>query len=71
MDKLDKLDVAQMVQTTPLLTRLVVRLFARRFNRVASRIILRAYERGVINSQQMHVLCAQFDPTQAGVVGSL
>ena len=71
MDKLDRLDVAQQVQTTPAVTRLVVRLFRRRFNAVANRILLRAYERGVINSKQMHFLAAQFDPTQDGVVGSL
>lgn len=70
-DKMRDLDIAQMVNTTPLLTRLLFRLHGRRFNRVASRVVLRAYERGVINSAQMHLLCSQFDPTQNGVVGRM
>lgn len=70
-DKMDKLDVVQIVQTTPLVTRIVWRLFARRLNVFVYRIIARAYERGKINSTQMHLLLAQFDPTQRGVVGSL
>lgn len=71
MDKLEQLDVAQIVQTTPLVTRLVVRLFKRPIGRLANRIIARAYERGVINSRQLHILLKQFDPTQPGVVGSM
>lgn len=70
-DKLEKLDVAQIVHTTPVGTRLIVRLFRRPLNRLIYRIIARAYERGVINSHQLHALLAQFDPTQRGVFGSL
>jgi hypothetical protein len=69
--KLRMIDAAQMASTTPAVTRWIVRLFARRFNHVASRVFSRAWERGVITSEQMHYLCAQFDPTQSGVVGML
>ena len=34
------------------------------WNREISRLIGLAYERRVINSEQMHVLAAMFDPTQ-------
>ena len=69
---LDAKDMAQLRHIDrPWLTRLVVKLFARRFNRIASSVLCRAYERGVINSHQMHALAAQFDPTQRGVVGLL
>lgn len=70
-DKMDRLDIAQIVNTTPWWTRIVVRLSRRQFNRVAYRIVARAYERGHVSSHQMHFLLAQFDPTQKGVVGSL
>jgi hypothetical protein len=53
-----------------LLTKLLLRVVARRLNReLFAPVILRACERGVINSYQMHELCADFDPTQRGVVG--
>jgi|GEM_PF-5498233 len=71
MDKEQALDVAQIIQTTPPLTRVIVRAFRRPLNRLINRIIMRAYERNQINSHQMHVLLAQFDPTQQGVFGRM
>jgi len=69
--KMRDLDVAQIVSSEPRWRRVLLRVVRRQVNRVASRIVLRAYERGVINSHQMHHLCAQFDPTQNGVMGKL
>jgi hypothetical protein len=71
MNKEQALDVAQIVQTTPRLTRVIVRAFRRPLNRLIYRIVARAYERGQINSHQMHSLLAQFDPTQQGVFGQM
>lgn len=52
------------------LTRLLLRVFARRLNReVFNPIIARAHERGIINSHQLHELLVDFDPTQQGAVG--
>jgi hypothetical protein len=34
-------------------------------------ILCRAYSDGVISSAQLHTLAREFDPTQAGIVGSL
>jgi len=66
----DKFDGPQMAQTTPQFTRFLLRLFARRLNRdVFYRVLARGYERGVINSAQLHTLHSQFDPTQNGLVG--
>ena len=70
-EKMRDFDVAQIVSSTPFLTRVIVRLFRRRFNNVTNRVVCRAYERGVINSPQMHFLAMQFDPTQDGVVGRM
>lgn len=71
MDKLQDLDVAQIIQTTPRLTRVIVRSFRRPLNHLICRIIMRFYERGQISSHQMHTLLAQFDPTQQGVFGRM
>ena len=71
MDKMQELDVAQIVSTTPLRTRLIVRAFRRPLNRLIYRIIARAYERGHIDSSQLHLLLKQFDPTQSGVFGRI
>lgn len=71
MDKLQEMDIAQIIHTTPLATRLIVRLFRRPLNRLVYRIIARFYERGQINSHQLHMLLAQFDPTQQGVFGRM
>lgn len=46
-------------------------LTARKWNALISSELCRAYERGLINSRQMHALAAEFDPTQGGRVGRL
>jgi len=43
---------------------LVLRLTHRIWNRRISRILCHAYNRGVINSEQLHELTSRFDPTQ-------
>jgi len=54
------------------LTRVVLRVFGRRLNRDLFYPVLgRAYERGVINSHQLHALHHHFDPTQSGAVGQV
>lgn len=47
-----------------LIERCLLRLTHRIWNRKISRIICRAYNDRVINSRQMHILAAAFDPTQ-------
>ena len=49
-------------------TRIVLRLTHRLWNRQISRILCRAYEQGIINSKQLHLLAAAFDPTQDHIV---
>lgn len=44
--------------------RLIRRLTHRIWNREISRLLCRAYERRHIDSTQLHILTAQFDPTQ-------
>lgn len=51
--------------------RLILRFTRRRWNRVAATVLCRAYEMGTINSQQLHIIAREFDPTQAGTVGRL
>ncbi len=46
------------------LTRAILRITHRLWNRQISRLLCRAYERRVIDSKQMHALAAMFDPTQ-------
>lgn len=71
-DRLDAKDMAQLRNVPQRwLTRLLFKVFASRINRVASMILCRAYERNIIGSHQLHVLAAQFDPTQRGCVGLL
>jgi hypothetical protein len=43
---------------------LILRLTHRTWNRVISRILCRAFSNGEINSEQLHILAAKFDPTQ-------
>lgn len=43
---------------------LILRLTHRIWNRQISRILCRAYGDRVINSEQLHILTAAFDPTQ-------
>jgi len=51
--------------------RMVCRATCRAWNTVASTILCRAYEQGIINSEQMHLLAKEFDPTQRGTVSRL
>lgn len=51
--------------------RLVLRMTARRWNCLVSRVLCRAYEHGLLNSEQLHLLAKEFDPTQRGTVGRL
>lgn len=67
----DKFDAPQMAQTTPLRYRIFVKVFGTPINRVVARVLARGYERGVINSVQLHSLAAMFDPTQLGLIGIL
>lgn len=47
---------------------LVLKITHRLWNRQISRILCRAYEERVINSEQLHTLSAAFDPTQNHIV---
>lgn len=49
----------------------ILRVTARRWNRLIAHVLCRAYSHGVINSHQLHVLAREFDPTQDGTVGRL
>ena len=51
-----------------MLTNLILRWTHRIWNRQISRILCRAYEERIINSRQMHLLSAAFDPTQRHIV---
>ncbi len=53
------------------LQRLICRLTRRPWNTVASTILCRAKEQGIINSEQLHLLAKEFDPTQAGTASRL
>lgn len=44
--------------------RLILKLTHRLWNRRISILLCRAAERGHINSKQLHILTAMFDPTQ-------
>lgn len=46
----------------------LLRVTHRIWNRQISRIICRAYNDNVINSEQLHILLASFDPTQRHMV---
>jgi hypothetical protein len=46
------------------MTKLILRLTHRIWNRQISRILCRAYEDRIIDSRQMHILASYFDPTQ-------
>lgn len=50
------------------MTTMILKLTHRLWNRQISRILCRAYEERVINSEQLHVLAAAFDPTQQHAV---
>ena len=51
-----------------MLTNLILRWTHRLWNRQISRILIRAYEERIIDSRQMHLLSAAFDPTQRHIV---
>ena len=51
--------------------RLFCKMSKRAWNVVASTILCRAHEQGIINSQQLHTITREFDPTQAGTVSRL
>lgn len=51
--------------------RLILKLTHRLWNREISRILCRAYENREINSEQLHILAAKFDPTQEHEVNVL
>jgi hypothetical protein len=68
--KFDRWHAKDIASKMPWFTRLLLRLFARRLNRgLFSPLLNRAYSLGYINSEQLHVLHSQLDPTQDGVVG--
>jgi hypothetical protein len=46
------------------MSKIILKLTHRLWNREISRILCRAYEDGVINSHQLHAMTAKFDPTQ-------
>jgi hypothetical protein len=69
MDKLDDLDVAQIIGRMPTNVRMLIRLFHSPLNRwLFAPVLCHAKERGYINNSQLHVLHKQFDPTQNGMV---
>lgn len=47
---------------------LILRFTHRLWNRQISRILCRAYNDRVINSEQLHILASKFDPTQKHTV---
>jgi hypothetical protein len=49
----------------------ILRLTARRWNRLIARVLCRAYSDRVITSKQLHTLTREFDPTQDGTVSRL
>ncbi len=61
--------LALLLGRTNRMSNVILRLTHRVWNREISRLLCRAYERGVINSQQLHTLAGMFDPTQDHAVG--
>lgn len=47
-----------------MLTKWILKLTHRIWNRRISAILCRAYDSRIINSEQLHILAAEFDPTQ-------
>ena len=69
-DKLSDLDVVDLVSRVPWYIRLLMAVTGRRLNIwFYAPVLTRAYERGVINRRQLHLLHKQFDPSQDGVAG--
>jgi hypothetical protein len=50
---------------------MILRSTCRRWNAIISKVLCRAYARGIINSQQLHILAKEFDPTQNGYVSRI
>lgn len=50
------------------MTTIILKLTHRLWNREISRILCIAYSERIINSEQLHVLSAAFDPTQKHLV---
>jgi hypothetical protein len=71
LDTTERLAHSQdLASRVPLLTRLVIKCFARRLNAdLIAPVILRAHSRGRIDSTRLHEILAEFDPSQAGTVG--
>lgn len=44
--------------------KIIVKLTHRLWNRRISSLLIQAYERKIITSEQLHILCSWFDPTQ-------
>lgn len=44
--------------------KLILKLTHSMWNKIISRLLCRAYSEGTINSKQLHILTAKFDPTQ-------
>jgi len=51
--------------------KLILRMTHRMWNREISRILCRECSNGTINSEQLHILAAKFDPTQKHEIQSL
>lgn len=49
---------------------LCLKITQRLWNSYISIVLTKAYNCGVINSQQLHTLAAQFDPTQKQIIGN-
>lgn len=49
----------------------ILRLTRRRWNVLIARVLCQAKQAGLINSQTLHILAKEFDPTQGGIVGQL
>lgn len=54
-----------------LIDRFVVKLTARRWNRLIASTLCQFHEAGCISSNQLHALAHEFDPTQTGRVGRI
>ncbi len=50
------------------MSKLILRVTHRLWNRQISRALCIAYENNVINSAQLHTLAAMFDPTQKHII---
>lgn len=51
-----------------MITKLILMMTHRIWSRQISRILCRAYSEQIINSEQLHIILAAFDPTQRHIV---